>query len=143
MTTQKRSFLAELSWRVAQDQLLPSDREYLATCLKAISEGQNPSDVFKMAKSKGASPARDAAIIRNNNAITLIAALTRPRYKNESDFSLSTPSGEGLSPREAIAIVAELSGIDETNLERYWNKAKQKKSNLLTSHFEIRNLLPK
>ena len=143
MATQMRLFLAEIAARLEQDRLTQEDRVYLSECLRGMAEGEPPQKVFKTAKKKGATPERDAQIIRNNSAITCIAALIRPKYQSEEDFSPSMPSGEGMTEIEAIALVADISGIEQSNLERYWNEAKRQSPELHESHFKLRHLYPK
>ena len=143
MATQTRILLAELADRIDQDRLQPEDRTYLSACLRALADGQPAQEVFKTARKQGATSERDAATLKKNSAITLIAALVRRKYQSEADFSVSMPSGEGMTERDAIVRVAEISNIDQDSLERYWNEEKLKKSELLSSHINPRHLYPK
>ena len=143
MATQKRILLAELAARVEQDRLQPEDRAYLAACLRALADGQPAQKVFKTARNKGATGERDAATFRNNGAITCIAALIRPKYQSDADFSPSMPSGEGMLERDAIVMVANMLSIDQDSLERYWNNAKLESPELLSAHINPRHLHPK
>lgn len=143
MATQQRILLAELADRIDQDRLQPEDRAYLSACLRALADGQCAQEVFKTARKQGATSKRDAATLKNNSAITLIAALIRPKYQSEADFSVSMPSGEGMNESDAIVAVAEMLNIDQESLERYWRAAKLKSPELLSSHFNALHLYPK
>jgi hypothetical protein len=143
MATQQRILLAELADRIDQDRLQPEDRVYLSACLRALADGQSAQEVFKTARKQGATSERDAAIFKNNGAITCIAALIRPKYQSEADFSVSMPSGEGMTERDAIVTVAEMLNIDQDSLARYWNNAKFKSPELLSAYINPRHLYPK
>jgi acyl transferase domain-containing protein len=143
MATQKRILLAELAARVEQDRLQPEDRAYLSVCLRALADGQPAQKVFDTGRKKGTTGKRDAATFRNNGAITCIAALIRPKYQSEADFSPSMPSGEGMLERDAIVMVANMLSIDQDSLERYWNQAKLESPELLSTHVNPRRLYPK
>jgi len=143
MVTQQRILLAELADRIEQDRLDPEDRTYLSACLRALADGRPAQEVFKTARKQGATSERDAATFKNKGAITLIAALIRPKYQSEADFSVSMPSGEGMNESDAIVAVAEMLDIDQESLERYWRAAKLKSPELLSSHFNDLHLYPK
>ncbi|MCX7222680.1 MAG: hypothetical protein NTW89_07290 [Burkholderiales bacterium] len=142
MQTKQQYYLAELSTRILLDKMAPEDRNYLAACIHAISLGQDANKIFKAARSKGSSDERMAATTRIKLAITHIAALMRPCYQSESDFSPSVPSGMGLSNRDALRRTAESFGIDEYTLERYWNDAKKNEPELLQPFIKFGDLLP-
>ena len=142
MQTKQQHYLAELSSRILLDKMVPEDREYLASCIYAISLGQDANKIFKAGRSQGSSDKRMAATARIKLAITHMAALMRPSYQSESDFSLLTPSGMGLSKKDALTRTAESFGIDEYALERYWNDAKKNELELLQPLVNLGDLLP-
>jgi hypothetical protein len=143
MQTKQRYYLAELSSRILLDKMEPQDRHYLASCIYLISKGQDANKIFKTGTSRGSSDKRMALTARIKSAITHMAALMRPSYQSESDFSKLIPSGMGLSKREALNRTAESFGVDEYSLERYWNDAKKNKLELLQPLVRLGNFLPK
>ena len=157
MQTKQQYYLAELSSRILLDKMEQEDRHYLASCIYAISLGKDPREVFSSSKAKGSTGERDKATIRKNMAISLIAALIRPRYTSDTDFSVMNPSGEGLSELEALEKVYELFKSEDgqskgdnddydisfATLQRYWSDAKKDQPELLKSHFSHGDLLPK
>lgn len=157
MQTQQRYYLGELSSRILLNKMEPEDRHYLASCIYAISSGKDPREVFSSAKAKGSTAERDKATIRKNLAISLTAALIRPRNKNDTDFSAMNPSGEGLSEEEALEKVYEFFKSEDgqskgdnddydisfATLQRYWSDAKKDQPELLKCHFSHGDLLPK
>jgi hypothetical protein len=143
MQTQQQYYLAQLSTRILLDKMVPEDRHYLASCIYAISLGQDANKIFKTAKSKGSSDKRMESTARVKLAITHMAALMRSSYQSESDFSPLIPSGMGLPKKEALRRTAESFGIDQYSLERYWNKTKKEKPELLQPHVKLGNLFPK
>ena len=157
MQTKQRYYLAELSSRILLDKMEPEDRDYLASCIYLISLGNDPREVFSSSKAKGSTGERDKATIRKNMAISLIAALIRPRYKSDTDFSVMNPSGEGLSEEEALERAYEFFksrdgqskgdnddyDISFATLQRYWSDAKKDKPELLQIFVKYGDLLPK
>ena len=143
MQTKQRYYLAELSSRILLDKMEPEDRHYLASCIYAISLGQDANKIFKAMRSRGSSDKRMASTARIKSAITHMAALMRPSYQSESDFSKLIPSGMGLSKKEALYRTAESFGIDEYSLERYWNEAKKNEPELLQPLVRLGDFLPK
>ncbi len=143
MATQHRVLLAELADRIDQDKLQPEDRAYLSACLRALADGQSALEVFKKVRKQGATSERDAATKNNNGAITCIAALIWPQYQSEADFSQNMPSGEGMTERDTMVMMADMLSIDQDSLARYWNNAKLKSPELLSSHISSRHLYPK
>ena len=142
MQTKQQYYLAELSSRILHDKMVPEDREYLASCIYAISLGQDANKIFKAGRSQGSSDKRMAATAQIKFAITQIAALMRPSYQSDQDYSILNPSGQGLSLQDALDKTAASSGIDRANLERYWHQAKRDGSSLLNSHFSWADTLP-
>lgn len=142
MQTKQQHYLAELSSRILLDKMMPEDREYLASCIYAISLGQDANKIFKAGRSRGSSDKRMASTARIKLAITHIAALMRPSYQSDSDYSKLEPSGQGLSLQEALDKTAERFRIDRANLERYWHQAKRNGSGLPYSHFSWAETLP-
>jgi hypothetical protein len=143
MQTRQQYYLAALAHRISTDQMVSEDREYLAFCIHAISQGRDANKIFKAMRSKGSSDKRMETTARINLALTHLAALMRPRYQSESDDSLLIPSGMGLSKQEALKQTAESFGIDQDNLERYWNEAKKNEPHLLQPLVKFGDLLPK
>ena len=135
MQTRQQYYLAELSSRILLDKMVPEDRHYLASCIYAISLGQDANKIFKNVRSRGSSDKRMASTANIKLAISVMAALMRPSYQSDSDYSILDPSGAGLSLQEALDKTAESFGIDRSNLERYWHQAKRNESGLLNSHF--------
>ncbi len=142
MQTKQQYYLAELSSRILLDKMVPEDRHYLASCIYAISLGQDANKIFKNVRSRGSSDKRMASTARIKLAISFMAALMRPSYQSENDYSKLEPSGLGLSLQEALDKTAEDFGIDRSNLERYWHQAKRNGSGLLNSHFSWADTLP-
>jgi hypothetical protein len=156
MQTKQRYYLAELSSRILLDKMAPEDRHYLAFCIYAISEGNDPRKIFKTANAKGARNERLQATHQKIMAIGLVAAYMRPKYENDSDFSLLMPSGEGLSEKEALekayAVFKNEYGTSKPEndgyhitfetLVRYWNDAKKNKPELLQPFVKFGDLLP-
>jgi hypothetical protein len=156
MQTRQQYYLAELSSRILLDKMVPEDRHYLASCIYAISLGHDPQKIFKTANAKGARIERLQASYRTKMAIRLVAAYMRPKYENDSDFSLLMPSGEGLSEKEALkeayAFLKNEYGTSKPEndgyyitfetLVRYWNDAKKNKPELLQPFVKFGDLLP-
>jgi hypothetical protein len=122
MRTKQQFLLGELAKRITQNAMTPEDRHYLAACLQEIFNGNDATKVFKTKRLKGASNSRLEASGRKNLILTYIVALMRPKYQSESDFSLKTPSGEGLSKEDAFGRVADHLSLDFSTVERYWNE---------------------
>ena len=102
MQTRQQYYLAELSSRILLDKMVPEDRHYLASCIYAISLGQDANKIFKNVRSRGSSDKRMASTARIKLAISFMAALMRPSYQSESDYSKLEPSGLGLSLQETL-----------------------------------------
>jgi len=156
MKTQQQFLLGELAHRIEQNAMTAEDRHYLASCMYALSRGEDARKIFKTAKAKGAREERLEATNRKRLAITLIASYMRPKYESNSDFSPLIPSGEGLSEKDALekayAIFKVAGGKSQNKndgyyisydaLERYWNDAKKNHPELLQPYFSYRDTLP-
>jgi len=70
----------------------------------------------------------------------------RPKYQSESDFSMKTPSGEGLSKEDAFGRVSDHFSLDFSTVERYWNEYvrmhKKNNSDPLNPYFQFSDLYP-
>ncbi len=156
MQTKQQYFMEELAKRILLEKITTEDRHYLASCIYALSRGEDAREIFKTAKAKGARKERVQATFRKKMAITLIVAYMRPKYESESDFSPLIPSGEGLSEKEAIDKAYAIFKVEDEKsksdndgydisyqtLERYWNEAKKKNPELLQPHFLHSDILP-
>jgi hypothetical protein len=147
MLTQTQYLLGELAKRIEQNIATEEDFQYLARCLKLISEGMDARDVFKTRRRKGTTPERLKATINKNVAITQIVALVRPAYQSEQDFSVLIPSGGGLTEEEAISLISEHYEVEFETMERYWNKYKRECKDMakdpLTPFFQFGDLYQK
>ena len=161
MKTKQQFLLGELAKRIEKNEMTPEDRQYLVSSLYALSRGEDANKIFKMPKAKGARKERLEATYRKRMAITLIAALIRPKYESESDFSRVMPSGvmpsgQGLSEKEAIDkayVLFKVPGgktistnddyyISYETLEHYWREAKKENPELLRPYFLYSDTLP-
>lgn len=146
MKTQQQFLLGKLAKRVEQNKITPEDRHYLAACLQAISNGYDASKVFKTKRPRGASNSKLEASARKKMVVLYVAALMRPKYQSESDFSINMPSGEGLSKEDAIDRAADHFRMDISTVERYWNEYvsmhKKNDSDPLNPFFQFSDLYP-
>jgi hypothetical protein len=146
MKTRQQFLLGELAKRIEQNATTPEDRHYLAACLQEISNGNDPSKVFKTKRPRSASNSKLEASARKKMVVVYVAALMRPKYQSESDFSIVMPSGEGLSKEDAIGRAADHFGMDFSTVERYWNEyvSRHKKINSdpLNPYFQFGDLYP-
>jgi hypothetical protein len=154
--TKQQFLLGKLAKRIEKNVMTPEDWQYLVSSMYALSRGEDARKIFKTAKAKGAREERLEATYRKKMAITLIAAYIRPKYQNDSDFSIVMPSGVGLSEKEAIdkayAFFKVEGGksistnddyyISYATLEHYWREAKKKNPELLRPHFLHSDTLP-
>ena len=146
MKTKQQFLLGELAKRIEQNAMTPEDRHYLAACLQEISNGNDPSKVFKTKRPRGASNSKLEASARKKMVVLYVAALMRPKYQSESDFSIVMPSGEGLSKEDAIGRAADHFRMDISTVERYWNEyvsmRKKNNSDPLNPFFQFGDLYP-
>jgi hypothetical protein len=146
MKTRQQFLLGELAKRIEQNATTPEDRHYLAACLQEISNGNDPSKVFKTKRPRGASNSKLEASARKKMVVVYVAALMRPKYQSESDFSIVMPSGEGLSKEDAIGRAADHFRMDISTIERYWNEyvsmRKKNNSDPLNPFFQFGDLYP-
>jgi hypothetical protein len=146
MKTKQQFLLGELAKRVEQNAMTPEDRHYLAACLQEISNGNDPSKVFKTKRPRGASNSKLEASARKKMVVLYVAALMRSKYQSESDFSILMPSGEGLSKEDAIGRAADHFRMDISTVERYWNEyvsmRKKNNSDPLNPFFQFGDLYP-
>lgn len=147
MTKTKQQFLiGELAKRIEKNAMTTEDQSYLVVCLGAISNGSDPSKVFKTKRPRGASNSKLEASARKKKVVLYVAALMRPKYQSESDFSIVMPSGEGLSKEDAIGRAADHFGMDFSTVERYWNEYvsmhKKINSDPLNPFFQFGDLYP-
>jgi hypothetical protein len=146
MKTKQQLLLGELAHRIEQNVMTPEDRHYLSTCLQAISNGHDASKVFKTKRLRGASNSKLEASARKKMVVLYMAALMRPKYQSESDFSILIPSGEGLSKEDAIGRAADHFRMDISTVERYWNEYasmhKKFSSDPLNPYFQFTDLYP-
>ena len=146
MKTKQQFLLGKLAKRIEKNAMTPEDRHYLAACLQEISNGNDPSKVFKTKRPRGASNSKLEASARKKMVVLYVAALMRPKYQSESDFSILMPSGEGLSKEDAIGRAADHFRMDFSTLERYWNEYvsmhKKNNSDPLNPFFQFGDLYP-
>jgi hypothetical protein len=146
MKTKQQFLLGELANRVEQNVMTPEDRHYLAACLQEICNGSDANKVFKTKRPRGTSNSKLEASARKKMVVLYVAALMRPKYQSESDFSIVMPSGEGLSKENAISRAADHFRMDISTVERYWNEyvSRHKKINSdpLNPYFQFGDLYP-
>ena len=146
MKTKQQFLLGELAKRITQNAMTPEDRHYLAVCLREISNGTDANKVFKTKRTKGASNSKLEASARKKRIVLYLAALIRPKYQSERDFSINMPSGEGLSKEDAIGRAADYFRMDFSTVERYWSEYvsihKKNNSDPLNPFFQFSDLYP-
>jgi len=146
MKTKQQFLLEKLAKRIEKNAMTPEDRHYLAACLQEIFNGNDTSKVFKTNRPRGTSNSKLEASARKKMVVLYIAALMRPKYQSESDFSIVMPSGEGLSKEDAIGRAADHFGMDFSTVERYWNEyvsmRKKNNSDPLNPFFQFGDLYP-
>lgn len=107
--------LRKLSNDLSKNKLGDLDREYLASALRKIYEGDDPIEVFEIQAGKG----QRRENIDKNHTIDLAMHLVAGLHDEEL--------GGGKTLKESIEIVARLYGFEIETLTRYWNDKNKKR----------------